>query len=158
MSAYKFVVNTPGQFSTRYGREYSSSHFHGGTLYNDVAISIIWVENQVSLGASETVLGKEHFEKWIWEKACVDISHMHSDNGILVSDKFHFCCDNKHQEQYFYGVVAYNQNAIAERAIQTIVYMARTFIFHPSFHWTYHGSDEISIWSFTVKYVVWLHT
>ena len=62
MSEDQFVVNTPGQFSTGYGRKYYSSHFHGGTLYNNSADGIIWVENQVSLEASETVLGKENFE------------------------------------------------------------------------------------------------
>ena len=46
-----------------YGKYPSSYRFHVGTLYNDSATSIIWVENQVSLGASETFLGKEFVEK-----------------------------------------------------------------------------------------------
>ena len=62
MSEDQFMVNTPGQLPTGYGQKYYSSHFHGGTLYNDAADGIIWVENQVSLGASETVLGDENFE------------------------------------------------------------------------------------------------
>ena len=63
VSSENFVVNTPGQLPTGYGQKYYSSHFHGGTLYNDAADGIIWVENQVSLGASETFLGKEFVEK-----------------------------------------------------------------------------------------------
>ena len=66
MSLDQFVINKPGRSPTGYGQEYSSYHFHGVTLYNDAATGGIWVENQVSLGSSETVLGKEHFEPWIF--------------------------------------------------------------------------------------------
>jgi hypothetical protein len=31
--------------------------------YNNAASGLIWVENQVSLGASETIMGKERFEQ-----------------------------------------------------------------------------------------------
>ena len=117
MPADQFVVNTPSRLPTVYGRESSSSCFYGGTLHNDAAIGIIWVENQVSLRASETVLGKKHFEQWIWEKACVEISHMHSDNSIFASDQLSLEYDNKHQEQYFSGVKSQHQNATAEREI-----------------------------------------
>ena len=108
---------------TGYGRESSSYRFHGGTLYNDADTSIIWVENQVSLGASETVLDKERFEQWIWEKACVDISQMYSDNGIFASDQFRLGCINNYQEQRFSRFGEHHQNVIPERSIQTIMYM-----------------------------------
>ena len=45
MSADQFVVNTLGRLSTVYGKESSSHHFHGVTLYNDAATGIVWVEN-----------------------------------------------------------------------------------------------------------------
>ncbi len=50
-----------------------------------------------------------------------------------------------------------NQNARAERAIQTILYMARTFMVHYSLHWTERGVDDLSLWSFAVKHSVWLY-
>ena len=78
------MVNTHGQLLTGYVLESSSSIFHGGSLYKDAATGIIWVENKVSLGSSETVLGKERFEKWLWLEACVEISHMYSKNGIFL--------------------------------------------------------------------------
>ena len=81
--------------STGYVKEYSSSRFHGGTLYNDDSTGIIWVENKVPLGDSETVLGKESFEQWLWEQVCFEISHMNSDNGIFASGQFRLDCDNK---------------------------------------------------------------
>jgi len=55
------------------------------------------------------------------------------------------------------GVDAQHQNARAERAIQTIMYMARTFMVHASLHWTDRGSDDLSLWSFAVKHSVWIY-
>ena len=49
VSADQFVVNTPGQLPIGYRLESSFSCFHVGTLYNDDATVIIWVENQASL-------------------------------------------------------------------------------------------------------------
>ena len=48
-----------GWLPSGYGRESCNGRFHGGTIYNDAASGLIWVENQVSLGASETIMGKE---------------------------------------------------------------------------------------------------
>ena len=100
MSADQFVVNTLDCLPTGCGLKSSYSQFHGGTLHNDSATVIIWVENQLYLGASETFLGKESSEKWVWEQSFFKISQRHSDNGIFASDLFRLECDNRHQEQY----------------------------------------------------------
>ena len=88
---------------------------------------------------------------------CVEISHIHSDNVIFSSDKFRLGFDNKQQEQSFSGVGSKDKNARAEKAVQNIMYMARTFMVHSSLHWKYHRVDDISIWSFAVNHAVWLH-
>ena len=82
-STYQFIVRTPGILPTGYGRERHHNRFHGITIYNDAASGLIWVENQFSLGANETVLGKLRFEKWLWEQASAEISHYHSNNGVF---------------------------------------------------------------------------
>ena len=82
---------------------------------------------------------------------------MHRDNGIFASSQFRLDYDNKHKEKYFSGVGAQYQNSRLERSIQTIMFMARTFMVCSSLHWTYHGSDDISLWNFAVKHAVWLH-
>ena len=70
---------------------------------------------------------------------------MHSDNGIL-------CLINsvvtakKNQEQYFSGVGSQNQNSRSGRAIQNIMYMARTFMVHSDLNCKDNGADDISIW------------
>ena len=50
-------MRTPGILPSGYGRKRLQNRFHGGTIYNDAAYGLIWVENQVSLGANETLLG-----------------------------------------------------------------------------------------------------
>ena len=37
------------------------------------------------------------------------------------------------------------------------MYMARSFMVHLSLHWTDRGSDDISLWPFAAKHVVWLY-
>jgi hypothetical protein len=58
--------------------------FQGGTIYNDAASGLIWVEKQVSLGANETVMGKARFEQWLWDQCVSKVKHYHGDNGISL--------------------------------------------------------------------------
>ena len=140
-----------------FGRESNDRRFQGGTIYNDAASGLIWVENQVSLGANETVMGKARFEQWLWNMAYAEVKHYHGDNGIFSAEEYRQECMDKGQSQSFSGVGAQHQNARAERAIQTIMYMARSFMVHSSLHWTDRGSDDISLWPFAVKHAVWLY-
>jgi hypothetical protein len=125
VSSDQFVVKTPGRLLKGYGREGAEHRFHGGTIFNDAASGVIWVEPQVSLGAGETVMSKVRFEEWLWEQAAAEVSHFHSDNGVFTADLFREDCKRKGQSQSFSGVGAQHQNARAERAIQTIMYHSR---------------------------------
>eukprot|EP00957_Ditylum_brightwellii_P040099 3034853-Ditylum_brightwellii.AAC.1 len=58
VSTDQYVVRTPGRLPSGYGREAAEKRFHGGTIFRDAATGIIWIENQVSLGANETVMAK----------------------------------------------------------------------------------------------------
>ena len=82
VSMDQYVVKTPGRLPEGYGRERDCNKFHGGTIFRDAASKIIHVENQVSLGAGETVTAKICFEKWLWEQAAVQAKHYHSDNSV----------------------------------------------------------------------------
>jgi hypothetical protein len=102
-------------------------------------------------------MGKARFEQWLWDQCVSEVKHYHGDNGIFSAEEYHHNCDEKGQNQSFFGVGAQHQNARAERAIQTIMYMARTFMVHASLHWTERGSDDLSLWSFAVKHSVWIY-
>ena len=128
-----------------------------GGIYNDAASGLIWVENQVSLGANETVMGKSHFEQWIWDMAYVEVKHYHGDNGIFYAEEYRQECLDNWKTLLFSGVRAQHQNALAEHAIQTIMYMAWSYMVHAPLHWTERESDDILLWPFAIKHVVWLY-
>ena len=133
ISTDQFVVKTPGRLPSGYGREASDRRFHGGTIFNDAASGSIWVENQICLGANETVMGKQHFEQWLWDQAAAEVSHYHGDNGIFTAEEYKKVCDNKGQTQSFSGVGAQHQNAHAERAIP---------FFHGAFFFALVGQER----------------
>jgi len=118
---------------------------------------LVRVQNQVSLRAGETVMGKAAFEDWIWNLAGVLAKQYHSDNGIFASEMFRRDCIDKQQRQTFSGVGAKHQNSRAERTIQTISYWARTMMVHTSLHWASDGADDIQLWAIAVSHAVWLY-
>jgi hypothetical protein len=111
VSTDQFIFRTPGCLPEGYGRESTDRRFHGGTIYNDAASGLIWVENHVSLDANETVMGKACFEQWLWDMACTEVKHYHSDNGIFSSEEYPAECLGKDQSQFFSWVGAQHQNA-----------------------------------------------
>jgi hypothetical protein len=157
VSTDQFICKTPGRLPTGYGRESQGHRFQGGTIYNDAASGMIWVENQISLGANKTVMGKARFEQWLWDLCVSEVKHYHGDNGIFSAEEYCRHCTKKGQSLSFSSVGAQHQNARAERAIQTIMYMARTFMLHASLHWSERGLDDLSLWSFAVKHSVWIY-
>ena len=62
--------------------------YHGGSLFCDVASKYIYVQNQVSLDAGETVTAKREFEEWLYEEARVAVKHYHSDNSVFTLETF----------------------------------------------------------------------
>ena len=156
MSTNQFVVKTPGRLPSGFGRERHNNRFHGTNIYNDAASGLIWVENQVSLGANKTIFGKTRFKNWLWDQAVSEVSHYHSSNGIFIKDGYRNDCKGKDQTRSFSGVGAQHQNSRVESAIQNIMYMARKFMIHSSLHWKENGFDDITLWSFAIKHSVWL--
>ena len=57
----------------------------------------------------------------------------------------------------FSGVGDQQKNAQDERAIQTVVYIARTLMLHASLHWSELGFDCLYLWYFAVKNYVWIY-
>ena len=128
MSTDLFVVKTLGRIFSGSVRERHNNTFHGGAIYNDAASGLIQVNNQVSLRADETIVGKAWFKKWLWEQSVAEVSYYHSDNVIFMKDAYRKDCEGKGQIQSFSDVGSQHQNSIQECAIQTIRYMAKTFM------------------------------
>lgn len=156
VSSDQFDVAVPGHMLKGFGQ--NDMGYNGGTMYVNSASNYVHVEHQTSMGAGETVLGKERFEQSMWNLAGVTVKHYHSDNGIYnISEGFRDSCREHGQTQSFSGVGAKHQNAIAERNIQTICYWARTLMVHAALHWETDGAANIRLWPFAVQHAVWLY-
>ena len=79
-----------------------------------------------------------------------------SDNGSPFTSKFYAAhLSNFSQIQCFAGVGAHHHNGVAEKAIQTIMAIARTMMLHSAIHW-----PEISnsfLWPMAVQYATYLY-
>eukprot|EP00978_Attheya_sp_CCMP212_P003597 scaffold7531_cov66-Attheya_sp.AAC.4 len=105
--------------------------------------------NQVSLRAGETICGKEQFEKHAREYS-IKIQKYHANNGVFVSEDYKTHCRNRDQSLDYSGVGAHHQNAVAERAIQTVTYWARAMLVDQMIHWPNEGDKDI--WPFALEY------
>jgi hypothetical protein len=92
VSTDQFICRTPGQLPEGYGRDSTDRCFQSGTIYNDAASGLIWVENQVSLGANETIMGKSCFEQWLSDMAYMEVKHYHGNNGIFSGEEYCLEC------------------------------------------------------------------
>ena len=63
VSSDQFVTFLPGRLPNTFGRENVKDKYTGGTVFIDEASSMIFVENQVSLGAAEMIQAKHKFER-----------------------------------------------------------------------------------------------
>ena len=63
----------------------------------------------------------------------------------------------KVKSKNFCGICAQHKHAQAERAIQKIMHMARTFMIHVLLHRDKRGVDGILLWSFAVNHAVWFY-
>jgi hypothetical protein len=114
VSTDQFICKTPRRLPTGYGRESQDRRFQGSTIFNDAASGLIWVENQVSLGANKTVMGKARFKQWLYDQCVCEVKHYHGDNGIFSLEEFWRDCEEERQSQSFSGVGAQHQNVRAD--------------------------------------------
>ena len=95
------------------------------TIYVDHATNYMYVQNQVSLGADETIRGKHAFERDAYTHG-IRIQSYRSDNGVYKSNEFQKDLSQRGQTHLTSGVGAHHQNGVAERAIRTVSESART--------------------------------
>ena len=85
VSTDQFICKTPGRLPAGYGRESQYRHFSGDTIFNDGASGLIWVKNQVSFDANETVINMGCFEQWLRDLRVREVTPCHGDGDYMVS-------------------------------------------------------------------------
>ena len=102
ISSDQFVSSLKGRLAHTYGQENESDKLVGGTIYIDESSEFITVQNQVSLGAAETLKGKHRMERDALRHG-IKIRGYRCDNGVYKSKEFIDDTHNLRQTIQFSG-------------------------------------------------------
>ena len=61
----------------------------------DASSKCTHMQNQVSLGAGESVNAKMRFKDLLWETACACVKHYHSGIGVFTAELIHDSCEEE---------------------------------------------------------------
>jgi hypothetical protein len=101
------------------------------------------------LNAHETITSKCKYEQEARQYG-VKVLHYHCDNGTFTARNFVNEVWERGQTIDYSGVGAKFQNAVAESAVRTTTYMARTMMLHAALRWPEVYSA--SLWPFAMSY------
>ena len=155
VSVDHFICSTKGRLRHTRGKEAVGEMFVGGALFVDHASKAIFVKEQVTLTGHETLRAKHDFEKWLSNFGHVAQAY-HTDNSTAFRNAEYTqdLLSNK-QVTEFAGVGAHHHNGVAERAIRTIMAMARTMMLHAAIRWP--ECADAQLWPMAVQYAVHIH-
>ena len=153
VSIDQYITSTLACLQHTKGKEPSAMQFTGGNLFDNHCSKFVFILNQVSLGAGETLVGKHAFESLLGTFG-FSIQSLHGDNDIFTSYAFKEDCKNKGQTISFSGSGAHQQNGIVERSNQTVVNWARTMLLHAALHWT--EIADLQLWPYALQNAAYL--
>lgn len=154
VSVDHFVATHKGRLYESYGKTADDKMYSGGCIFVDHASQYIHVEHQIQLNSHETLKSKHKWESLCYEFG-VGVQSYQADNGTFSSREYAEDLQNLRQHVRFAGVGAHHQNGIAERAIQTIMSMARTMMIHAQMRWP--DTSDLSLWPMAVDYAVFIY-
>jgi GAG-pre-integrase domain/Zinc knuckle len=154
VSVDHFVCSTKGRLPNTYGKEDPKLQYSGGAIFVDHASGYTYIHHQVSLTTHATIESKEAFEAFCRDHGVV-VSEYLSDNGTaFTSAAYRDHLLSFEQTTKFAGVGAHHHNGVAERAIQTIMSIARTMMLHSAIHWPDVANSNL--WPLAVDHAVLL--
>jgi hypothetical protein len=143
-----FIVSTPGR-SCNF--RWSNSHdkmFKGGVIFVDHASVYLFVVPVVNFTAGEAIRAKREFEQEMASMGVVAL-HQPTGNGVFTSAEFQDELVKMNQGLPLSGAGVHHQNAVAERAIGTVVSLTRTMMLHSKMRWSKEVSTKL--WSMAMK-------
>ena len=113
------------------------------------------VRHQVSLNATEIIKAKLRFERDALGQG-VEVKSYHTDNGIFTSAKVMEELLKSNQTISLSGVGTAHQNGVAERAIKTVVSMARTMMLHAAMM-SPERTITSELWPMAMDHAAWIY-
>jgi len=155
ISVDHFVCSTRGRLTSTYGKEDSKSQYCGGAIFVDHASGYLFVKEQVHLNTHETIEAKQLFEQLCRDVGVVPQTYL-SDNGTsFTSQSFTSHLEEFRQVKRLAGVGAHHHNGIAERAIGTVMSVARASMLHAAIHWP--DVADTKLWPLAVQHAAFLY-
>ena len=114
----------------------------------------IWSFNATST-PTKTLAATAEFERMCLGTGVIPQEYL-SDNGSAFTSREYMAHLRLYSQiSWFAGVGTHHHNGLAERAIQTIMSIARTMLLHAAIHW--HDMADPSLWPMAVQHAVFLH-
>ena len=155
VSVDHFLCSTKGRLLTSKGRTAEKDMYSGGCLFIDHASNHVNVEFQQHLTTHQTLEAKEKYELACRDIGVVPASYLMDNAPCFTAAEFKAKLTSFAQIARFAGVGAHHHNGNAERAIQTIMSIARTMMLHAAIHW--HDVADPTLWPLAVSHAVFLH-
>ena len=154
VSVDHFISSVKGRLFSGFNRGSIQDKYVGGCIFVDHASANTHVEFQSSLSSHETLSAKQAYENICKNVGVIPHTYM-SDNGTAFTSKeFVEHLSQFHQISKLAGVGAHHHNAQAERAIRTIMSIARTMMMHAGIHWP--DVADPTLWPMAVKHSCYL--
>ena len=118
----------------------------------DNASSLIFVEFQKHLNTHETLQAVQTFDKFCLDHGVVPVEFVSDSGSAFTSKAFKDHMAECRQIIHFAGTGAHHHNSIAERAIRTVMSVARTCMLHAAIHWP--NMADATLWPLAVQYAV----
>ena len=133
-------------------RNPGNKKYTGGTIFVNHTSNFIFNLYQFSTTMANFILSKHTFESFC-SSVGMNIKQYITNKQPFSSVAWKMDYVNQHQALHFSGVGAHHQN-FPEEALQTILNMSYTMLFHFAIHWP--NTADIELWPFAVDHVIYL--
>ena len=129
--------------------------YTGGALFMDMSSKLVENVFLQHINTHETLKANQDFKLKCKDAGVIPLEYI-SANGSAFNSKSNAAhLSNFSQIQHFAGVGAHHHNAVAAKAIQTIMSVARTMMLHSAIHWP--EVSDASLWPMADPYATYLY-
>lgn len=152
VSVDHFHASVSGRRLETYGKEPEDRRYVGGAIFVDHCSGYIYITLQSHLNSHETLKAKQEFERMCHDYGVVVQSYI-SDNGTAFRNAaFEANLKDFHQHLRAAAAGGHHSNGVAERAISTVMSLARAMMHHAALHWP--DVSDTALWPLAVLHAV----
>ena len=138
VSVDHFVCSTKGRRFNSRRKSKTEDLYCGSVIFVDNASGYTWIGFQSHLKTHETLSVKGSYELFCREVGVVPLQYLTDNGAAFTSKSYSQSLEKFAQISQFAGVGAHHHDGIvAERAIQTIMSIVRTMMFHLTVQWLF---------------------